>query len=50
MLSWLHIVTIREAWTVCGKMSSDLAMQMYVQEFQQVLNMCRSCDSHVIIM
>ena len=27
----------REAWNVCGKMSADLAMQLYVEELQQVL-------------
>lgn len=26
----------REAWSVCGKMSTQVAMQMYVEELQQV--------------
>ena len=39
-----HILIGREAWSVCGKMSADLAMQMYIQELQQV------CErSHVIV-
>lgn len=34
----LHWCVHREAWNVCGKMSADLAMQLYVEELQQVLN------------
>lgn len=34
----LHcIIYCREAWNVCGKMSKELAMQLYVEELQQVL-------------
>ena len=29
-------VPSREAWTVCGKMSAELAMQMYIEELKQV--------------
>ena len=32
-----HVIDpFREAWSVCGKMTSELAMQIYVEELQQV--------------
>ncbi len=30
----LHLY--REAWTVCGEMSTEVAMQMYIEELQRV--------------
>ena len=29
-------ILLREAWTVCGNMSTELAMQMYIDEIKQV--------------
>jgi len=29
-------VCYREAWSVCGEMSKDIAMQMYVEELERV--------------
>ena len=29
-------VHVREAWTLCGEMTKEEAMRMYIQELQQV--------------